>query len=568
LIADGSMFIELGIVVIIAAFAAYILRLIKQPQILSYVLVGIIITPVLGIVTNTSIIESMSVIGIAFLLFIVGLEMDIKSLKNVALVSSFGGMIQIIIVAVLGYLVALVTGFIGLEAAYIGLMLAFSSTMVVMKLLSDKRELQTMHGRLAIGILLMQDIVAIFAISVLTAVNGFSIQLFGIALVKFVAMFLVAYLASRYVFPYVFRFAARHQELLLISSLGVCFMFALAFYVLGFSVAIGAFIAGIALGNLKYSVEIAGKVRSLKDFFSLLFFVSLGMGISLAVLEDMWIHLIVLVMAVIILKPFVIMVIFSLFKYTKRPSFVTAGALAQIGEFSLILAAQGLLLGHISQELFSLTVLVTIISITTTSYFIQHSNFFYDVLKYPLKIFDLFTTEGLEYLPTEVKPKIILCGYNRIGYSILQGLKKKKKKILIVDFNPEVIADVVKQGYHSIYGEVADEEVINRMNLRHISMLISTVPRLQDNTLLIRKTREVNKRAKIIVTAMDIEHALKLYKMGADYVVMPHFLGGEHVSGIIESVRNKKIKLHEEKKRHIEHLEDRKDMGHKHPKNH
>ena len=185
-----------------------------------------------------------------------------------------------------------------------------------------------------------------------------------------------------------------------------------------------------------------------------------------------------------------------------------------------------------------------------------------------LKIFDFFTTEGLEYLPTEIKPKIVLCGYNRIGYSILQGLQKMKKKILIVDYNPEVIAEVVKKGYHSIYGEVSDEEIISRMNLRHISMLISTVPRLSDNSLLIRKTREVNRKAKIIVTAMGVEHALELYKMGADYVILPHFLGGEHVSSMITNIRSKKMKLHEEKEKHIEHLEDRKDMGHEHPKNH
>ena len=177
----GNIFLQIGAITIIAALAAFVLRLIKQPQILAYVVVGILITPVFQLVTDTTIIESMSVIGIAFLLFIVGMEMELKKLRNVALVSSLGGAIQILITGVLGYLIAIFLGYLSLEAAYIRLMLAFSSTMVVMKLLSDKRELNTLHGRIVVGILLMQDIVAIIAISLMTSANGFCAAFVGIA---------------------------------------------------------------------------------------------------------------------------------------------------------------------------------------------------------------------------------------------------------------------------------------------------------------------------------------------------------------------------------------------------
>ncbi|MBT4935212.1 hypothetical protein HOL21_04530 [Candidatus Woesearchaeota archaeon] len=562
----GNIFLELGIVIILAAIAAYVLRLIRQPQILAYVIVGVLITPVFQLITDTSIIEAMSVVGIAFLLFIVGLEMDIKSLKNVTLVSSLGGLIQVLLIFVVGYFASLLLGFLSLEAAYIGLMIAFSSTMVVMKLLSDRRELNTLHGKITVGILLTQDVVAIFALSVLTSINGFEFSLLGIAFLKFISLFVVAYLASRFLFPRIFRFAAKNHELLLISSLAICFLFSLAFSYLGFSIAIGAFIAGIALGNLDYNLEIIGRVKSLKDFFSLMFFVSLGMGLSLAVIKEMWVPLIVILAIVVLIKPFIIMTICSLFKYTKKPSFFTANGLAQVGEFSLIIAAEGLLLGHLSQELFSLTVIITLVSITLTSYSIQHRHFLYKVLAKPLSIFDKFTTEGLEYLPNEVKPRIILCGHNRIGYSILQNLGKAKKKILVVDYNPEIIAKLVKKGFHCIYGEVADDEVIDRMNLGKVTMLISTVPEIRDNIILIRKVRAVNRKAKIIVTASEIDEALRLYKEGADYVILPHFLGGEHVANLIDKVRIKKVNLHNKRQAHIKHLEDRKDVGHEHPK--
>ena len=225
----GQLFIQLGLVTIAAAGLAFLFRLIKQPQILAYVIVGILLTPVFKIVTDTSIIQSMSTIGIAFLLFLVGVEIDLKRLKNVALVSTVGGVIQITLLFVTAYLIALALGFLSIEAIYIGLMLAFSSTMIVMKFLSDRRELNTLHGRIVVGFLLLEDIFAIFALSILVSINGFSASLLGIAFLKFLSLFALAYISSRFIFPVAFKFAAKNQELLLISSLAVCFMFSLLF---------------------------------------------------------------------------------------------------------------------------------------------------------------------------------------------------------------------------------------------------------------------------------------------------------------------------------------------------
>ncbi|MBI2151782.1 cation:proton antiporter [Candidatus Woesearchaeota archaeon] len=561
----SNIFWQLGLIVIIAAIAAYLLRLIKQPQILAYVLVGILITPVFKIITDTSITQSISTIGIAFLLFIVGLEMDIKALRSVALVSALGGAIQIFLLFGTCFLLALFLGFLPLEAAYLGLLFSFSSTMIVMKLLSDKRELNTLHGRIVVGILLLEDILAILALSILSSINSFSPSIFVFALLKFICLFLLAYLASKYLFPRIFKFSAQHQELLLVTSLAVCFFFSLTFEYLKFSPAIGAFVAGISLGNLEYRTEIAGKVKSLRDFFALLFFVSLGMGLSLETIKFIWKPLLVFLAVILLFKPFLTMLICSIFKFTKRPSFLTAISLAQVGEFSLIIAAQGLALGHLSQNTFSLVVLIAIITITLTSYFIKYDNKLYTFLQHPLKLFDIFTTEGLEYLPSQARPKIILCGHNRIGYSLLKNFEPVKKKVLVIDYNPEVISMLVKKSYHCLYGDVADEEIIERMNLKNINMLISTVPDVHDNFLLIRKVREVNKRATIIVTASEIDEALRLYSHGASYVIMPHFLGGEHIAKMIINLKEKKIKIKQEKQKHIAELKERKEIGHEHP---
>jgi len=563
---SSDIFLQLGIIVIVAAIAAYILRLLKQPQILAYVIAGILLTPVFHIVTDTSIIQSMSIVGIAFLLFLVGLEMDLKLLQSVALVSTIGGLIQILLLFLIGYIVALLLGFLSLEAGYIGLMIAFSSTMVVMKLLSDKRELHTLHGRLVVGILLVEDIIAIFALSVLSSLSEFNFAVFGVALLKFLSLFMIAYLLSKFAFPSIFRFSAHHQELLLIMSLAVCFLFALVFQFLGFSIIIGAFLAGLALGNLQYNLEIIGKVKSLRDFFALLFFVSLGMGLSLAVIKELWMPLLVMLAVIIFLKPLITMTIFSFFRYTKKPAFLTAIALAQMGEFSLIIAVQGLALGHLSEDLFSLVVIMALFTITLTSYFIQYEYAVYRFLRFPLRVFDIFPTKGVGTLPKEIKPTIILCGYNRIGYSILRDLEKVRDKVLIVDYNPEIIAALAAEGHYCLYGDVADEEIVDRMNLRNITLLISTVPELKDNIYLIQRLKSVNKKARIIVTASDIDETLALYNHGADYVILPHFLGGEHGSAIISRWRKQKIDLKEERKKHIAHLHERKLLGQRHPK--
>lgn len=561
----SDIFVELGIIVILAGFLALFFKWARQPQLLAYIFVGVLITPILGIVTNSNVIDAMSTIGIAFLLFIVGLEMDLRKLKQVAFISSVGGTIQIAILFTTSFLLAIILGFLPLQAMYIGLMLAFSSTMIVMKFLSDRRELSTLHGRIVVGILLMEDIFAIFALSVLTSIGDFTPSILVLAIMKFIALIAVAYFATKFLFPRMFSFAARTQELLLVTSLAICFLFSLSFYFLGFSVAIGAFAAGLTLGNLRYNLEIIARVRSLRDFFSLLFFVSLGMGLSLGVIQTYWLELIVFTLFIVLFKPILVIILCTIFRYTKKPSLYSALYLTQIGEFALIIAAQGRVLGHLTAEVFSLIVLVSLFSITITSYLVKYNSQIYQLLEKKLSFLDRYNTEGLEFLPQDHKPKIILCGHNRIGYSILRKLHGNRKNILVIDYNPEIIASTAKRGFHCIYGEVDDQEIIDKMNLKGIKLLISTVPGLRENLILIKKTRAVNKKAKIIATTQSTDDALTLYKAGADYVTLPHFLGGEHIAGIVTGVRKKTINLVEEKERHLKELILRQKQGHDHP---
>ncbi len=591
-----NIFLDIGLIIIVATIVGYLARLLKQPLIPAYILTGLIIGPLLGLVEDSNMILTLSEIGIAFLLFVVGLELNLKKLRDVASISIFGGLMQFVLLFAFGFLIAATLGFLTIEATYVALIVAFSSTMVVVKLLSDKRELDTLHGRIIIGFLLMQDLIAIVALSILTTLNNFSMAILVIALLKGVILLSVAVIASKFILPSLFKFAAKSQELLFLMALTTCFFssifanyigqiiiyvfkipffnFVLADSVLnllkpGFSIAIGAFIAGVSIANLPYNVEIIGKVKPLKDFFATIFFVSLGLELLLGEMRTILVPLIIFTLFVIIFKPLLTMVICSLFNYKKRTSFLSSISLAQVSEFSLIIVAQGLILGHISKGVFSLTILLAIITIALTSYLIQFDNNIYVKLSVFLQIFEKIgtRTKKMEYIPEDKKTDIILCGYNRIGYSIVKTVQKMKKSLLIVDFNPDVIKRLIARKVPCIYGDIGDSEILERIGLNKAEMVISTVPEEQDNLLLIKKTKDVNKRALIFVTANQVDEALTLYDAGADYVILPHLLGGDHVSILLEDFTGDINKILETKLKHIDELHRRRKLGREHPMN-
>ncbi len=591
-----NIFLDIGLIIIVATIVGYLARLLKQPLIPAYILTGLIIGPLLGLVEDSNMILTLSEIGIAFLLFVVGLELNLKKLRDVASISIFGGLMQFVLLFAFGFLIAATLGFLTIEATYVALIVAFSSTMVVVKLLSDKRELDTLHGRIIIGFLLMQDLIAIVALSILTTLNNFSMAILVIALLKGVILLSVAVIASKFILPSLFKFAAKSQELLFLMALTTCFFssifanyigqiiiyvfkipffnFVLADSVLnllkpGFSIAIGAFIAGVSIANLPYNVEIIGKVKPLKDFFATIFFVSLGLELLLGEMRTILVPLIIFTLFVIIFKPLLTMVICSLFNYKKRTSFLSSISLAQVSEFSLIIVAQGLILGHISKGVFSLTILLAIITIALTSYLIQFDNSIYVKLSVFLQIFEKIgtRTKKMEYIPEDKKTDIILCGYNRIGYSIVRTVQKMKKSLLIVDFNPDVIKRLIARKVPCIYGDIGDSEILERIGLNKAEMVISTVPEEQDNLLLIKKTKDVNKRALIFVTANQVDEALTLYDAGADYVILPHLLGGDHVSILLEDFTGDINKILETKLKHIDELHRRRKLGREHPMN-
>ncbi len=551
--------------IIFATILGFFGRYLKQPLIPLYILAGLIIGPLgLGWITDSEVIRTLSEIGVAFLLFVVGLELNLSKLKDVGRVIIIGSIVQIAAMFFVGIFFGFILGFSGNALIYVGLIVSFSSTMVVIKLLADKNELDTLHGRIVIGILLMEDLFAILALSAVQTLNNFSAFFLAEAILKVAGFLIIAYVCGKFVFPTIFKIAARSQEILFLLAITVCFAFGMLSVIFGFSIAIGAFVAGVALANLPYNVEIESKVRSLRDFFATIFFVSLGMGLVLSGFKEWIIPLIVLTAIILIFKPLLITTILSFFGYKRKTSFMTSTTLAQTSEFSLILVAQGALLGHITQNFLSLTTLLAIITITATTYFVKYDKGAYEKSKNFLQIFENLskTKKEFKFIEEDKPHKVLLIGYDRMGYSIAQTLKRMEKDFVIVDYNPDIIKRLIKHHQPCVYGDAGDIEILHKLRLNQLEMVISTIPDMHASKLLIKKVKQVNSHALIIVTSMDIGESLELYDEGADYVIMPHLLGGNHVAIMLEEISYNFDKLIETKIAHIKELNERKHVHH------
>lgn len=554
------IFFSIGIIIIIAGVGAYLSRALKQPLIPAYIITGIILGPILKIITDKAVIAALSEIGIAFLLFSVGLELNLKKLKDIGNVATIGALIHMGLLFGASYAAFKLLKYNNLTSIYIGLILMFSSTLVLVKLLSDKNTLDTLHGRIIIGMLLMQDIVAIIALTMLNSIGEPMLGSVLLMFVKGIIVFLVGLALAKIIFTSVFKFAARNDELLFILSIMIMFAFAIIYNYIGFSIVIGAFIAGLLLGSLPYNLEIIGQVKGIKDFFAVIFFVSIGLELIPFSFSRIALPLGVMLGMTIIVLPLLTLVLLAVFGYKKRTAFLTSISLAQISEFSLIIVAFGFNKGHISSEIFSLTILVAIITIGLTAYIIKFDDKLYNWFGKRLVIFDKLSRHNKElisYLEEGVRHKVVLVGYDRIGYSILQKLHMLKKNVVVVDLNPDIIKDLIRKKVPCIYGDIGDVEIIKRLRLEEAELVISTIPNHEDSLLLIKKVREINPEATIIVTSYNAEDALELYKKGADYVVVPHFLGGEHISLILEELTTDLNKLLQIKISHMKALQER-----------
>lgn len=547
-----SLLVSISLILIIAAVLAVISKLLKQEFILAYILAGIIIGPlILGLIKDTTLINGLAEIGITFLLFTAGLEMSLGKFRGRVSTILITGIIQIVSVVLLAFFILRAFQFSSMESMWLGIAIALSSTVVVTKIFSDKNELSTLHARFIIGIMLVQDVVAIASLALLS--SNFALVPILISLGKIVLLALFAFLVNLAIKP-IIKKAASSSELLLVISIAFLFLFATAAYFLNLSIAIGAFIAGIMLANTDYKIEIESKTKSLRDFFAIMFFVSIGMWLTNISKQILW--PLIIVMAILILfEPLITALIIRLSGYNSKTALQTGFAFAQVSEFSLILMLSALSLGIVTQRAFDLIVIVAVISIAITQYTIKTGEPLANIFSKLFSFIKLPTHKEEKYNCIGTgKKTMLLIGCHRMGSIYLKNLEKFRDKLLIVDYNPEIIQALSKQKISCIYGDADSNELLDKLPTQDIRLVLSTIPKKDENLFIIKHFKKLSNKLFVIVTAQRIDDALEFYKAGADYVLLPIIIGAEQCLDMIRKLDKKGF--YDLKSEHIKYLND------------
>lgn len=546
----GIIFIEITVLLCLATVLALFCRLLKQPPILAYILTGILIGPFGQLqFPNLTSLNIFSELGITLLLFLLGLEFKLKGIRSVGYAAFIIGLLQIIATSILGYFLAIFLKFPQLSAFYIGIALAFSSTIIIIKLLSDKKDLGSLSGKISSGILILHNLAAIFILMFLSipkeAGNLVFHDIFSV-LIKGIILMLVILFLNHKVMPKFIHSISGSEEVLFLFILGWVFGLCalVSSSVIGFPIEIGGFLAGIALADSVDNFQIVLKVKTLRDFFIIIFFILFGMKMQFQGLDKLLIPIILFTGFVLFIKPLITMIIMGVLRYRERTSFLVGLNMSQISEFSFIILFLGGKAGHLPDSVISLISFLGVTTFIVSTYTISGGNNLYKICNPYLKILERKITreEKTNLKDAEIsalKDHIILVGSHRIGKSFLKTLGVGKHKVVVIDFDPDRISDLNKEGILNVFGDIADPDIQKRAGINKADLIISTVPDIEDNLVLLQSLKQDKK--KVIVVAQDVGEAKTLYKAGAYYVVLPYLVGGVHLARIIKNGRLKDV---------------------------
>jgi Kef-type K+ transport system membrane component KefB len=556
-----NIFNVLSLVIVVGAIISFIMRLIRQPLIIGYILTGIIVGPsVLNLINNDQTIEVFASIGIALLLFIIGLGLNPKVIREVGKVAFVTGLSQIILTTFFGLLAGKFFGYTKTESIFIGLALAFSSTIIILKLLSDKKEQTRLYGKITIGILLVQDIVATLVLLLVAARSDgsfslatlFALGLKGILIL--VPLFLVSYL----ILPRLSKVIAGSQEFLFLFAIGWGFGAAALFEHFGYSIEVGALFAGVALANLPYSQEIASRLRPLRDFFVVVFFIALGSKLNFGNFDSLWLPILVACSIAIFIKPLITMILMGLLSYTKNTSFKASISLAQISEFSLVLILMGNQQGLIRDDIVNIFTITALITIAVSAYVITYSNQIFNTFKNQIIYFERHKTKNESTKKHQFD--MVLFGYNKGGSEFIKVMENMNKRFVVVDYDPQVVEMMANQNIHFIYGDATDIELLNELNLSQSKMIVSTMGEHTTNLFLAKWLERMNPAAVFVCSAETPDQASELYDEGVSYVMMPHYIGSEKISSFIKRNGFNKTEFRKFREKHLQYLKTQYDQ--------
>lgn len=551
-----NVFSGLSLIIVIGAAIALVMRLIGQPLIIGHILTGVIVGPaVLHVAKAPGTLALFSDLGIALLLFIIGLGLNPRVIKEVGRTASFVGISQVAVVTLFGFVIAKAFGLGGTASLLLGASLAFSSTIIILKLISDKKEQGRLYGKIAVSVSLVQDILAIALVVVTSAGSNNSIALGPLfsLLIKALVLGAAIYYLSIRVLPKFHHLIAENQEFLFLFAIAWGLGSAALFQKIGLSTEIGALLAGICLAPLPSAQEIAARLRPLRDFFLIVFFIALGSNLTPSSIGNNLGLIIVGVIIAAVLKPLVAMSVLGFMGYTKRTSFKASLALAQVSEFSIVLILIALNKGLISRDIVSAIVFMTLISIAASTYMIIFSDRLFNYFEKYLGLFE--RRKVLVEQRSEANYELVLFGYQRGGHEFIDLFKKMKKKYVVVDYDPEVIDVIEQRKLNYLYGDATDIELLEEAGVQRAKLVVSTIADHQTNMILLNYLHAKNPRAIAVIHADDPYEAAKLYEAGASYVILPHYIGSEKVSEFIAKSGLAKSAFRKQRIRHLDYLE-------------
>ena len=538
-----NMFYEIAGLLLLTAIIGALAMGLRQPLIVAFIAVGILSGPAgLNWVHSADQVDLLAKIGITLLLFVVGLKLDVHLIRRMGRVALATGLGQVVFTSLIGYVMALGLGLPPVSALYVAVALTFSSTIIIVKLLSDKREIDALHGRIAIGFLIVQDILVVLVmIGLSTLVPGdktdnLEYEVLAV-LFKGTAFLTSLGLIMRYGLPHLLRRLARSQELLMIFAVAWGVSLASMGELLGFSKEVGGFLAGVSLASTPYREAIGSRLVSLRDFLLLFFFLSLGAQLDVGLVGGQLGPAMALSLFVLVGNPLIVMIIMGVMGYRARTGFLAGLTVAQISEFSLILGALGVTLGHIDDSTMGLITLVGLVTIGLSTYMILYSHPLYEWLAPWLRIFErrVLHREQEEdaTIVTAVYPDIILFGLGRYGNRVAVGLRREGCVVLGVDFDPEVVADWHIQRWPAHYGDAEDPEMLGSLPLTQVRWIISAIPSYETNMTLLHSLRTHRYRGQVAVTTHTIQEAEHLKQSGADVVFLPFVDAAERAVDVL-----------------------------------
>ncbi len=529
--AQGNTFYETAAIISLAAVLGVVGQKLRQPLIIMFLATGILAGPsVLGLIHSYEQIELLAHIGISLLLFIVGLRLDLSLIRTTGPVALATGLGQIIFTAVIGFVISLVLGMTVISAAYVSVALTFSSTIIIVKLLSDKKEIDALHGRIAVGFLIVQDIAAILALVALTTFGSALAQgqsAFTVSVLmasKGIGLLLAVGFLMHYVLPRLMSRLAHSQEMLILFAVAWAVLLAAASEWLGFSKEVGAFLAGVSLASSEYRDSISSKLTSIRDFLLLFFFIGLGARLEWSTVGSEVGAAVVLSLFVLIGNPLIVIAIMGYMGYRRRTGFLAGLTVAQISEFSLIVGALGVSLGHISAQTMGLITLVGVVTIFVSTYMILYSQNLYQLLATPLKVFERknpYREASSDTSIGAIAADAIVVGLGNYGSGLAERLLDRKMKIIGVDFDPQALERWRARGVPVLYGDMADPDLYEQLPVNRVRWVVSTVRSKDVNLALLHLLRYRGYDVKVALTAANEQEAALYRQAGAHVVLRP-----------------------------------------------